>query len=304
MDVTVTGAFKYHRLYRDADTEATIYEDSLFYGESIEDNMPDLDRTGCRYEIVNELVTMPANDTIISVKYYKTETDFTYNGLTYHIYTEGDNPHAELIPSTPGYAAENIIVPDSIPYFDDKYAVTVIRTDAFKNCFRLKTISLPAAVKTIGTEAFRGCKKLTEIKIPASVTAIDERAFTGCEKLEKIYIANQTTLPAANVNTFDDKTYDVATLYVSASLQAHMTSPWDNFNVVAAADDAANGGYTGCFRNIRLSKVNGEGNSYDEMTFPVSIVTLFFAYVDVNGDGSIGIAGIVAITNIMAGVTE
>ena len=301
-DVTVTGAFKYHRLYQDVDTKETLHEDSLFYNESIAAHMPNLDKAGFRYEIQSEVTNMPAKDTIITVKYYKTETDHPYNGLLYHIYTEGKEPHAELMPSSPVYSIENIIIPDSIPYFDDKYAVTVIRNDAFKSCNKVKTVNLPntitqigtqafsscsslteitipkcvttlsnemflrcydlkkvyfdnesvleslpasmfmdctaletidlpASLKTIGSETFRGCKVLTEIEIPENVTAIGERAFNGCEKLEKINISNQTKLPTAFDNTFDEKTYDLATLYVSESLQAHMTSPWDKFNV-------------------------------------------------------------------------
>lgn len=305
-DVTVTGAFKYHRLYQDVDTKETIYEDSLFYNESIATHMPNLDKDGCRYEIQNEVNNMPANDTIINVRYYPTEANNTYGGLTYHIYTEGDDPHAELIPGNPAYAGD-IVVPDTITYMgeDNRYPVTAIRTDAFKNCINMTSVTLPETITLIGSQAFANCVKLTEITIPKSVetigtelflrcgtlktvtfedgedsrletlsaytfsscsvldkidlpsslttianqafigcsslkeitiplnvASIGEYAFLGCKKLEKITIASETTLPHASDNTFEDDTYDKATLYVSETVQAHMESPWINFENV------------------------------------------------------------------------
>ncbi|MCR5680737.1 MAG: leucine-rich repeat protein [Prevotella sp.] len=304
--VIVTGAFKYQRIYQDADTKEEVYTDSLFYGDSFAEHsgiLPqELAKDGYRYEIADTVLTMPANDTIINVRYYMVETDFAYNGLTYHLYTEGDEPHAELMPGSPVYSKDSYDIPDSIPYMHNKYAVTVVRNDAFKGCYKLKSVNLPSTIKAIGTQAFagcyalneivipkntetlgnemflrcsnlknvifddsskiellpanllmgckaietidlptslktfandvfRGCSSLKEITIPQNVTSIGEYAFLGCDKLEKIYIANETTLPDAFENTFDENAYDRDTLYVSKTLQANMKAPWDKFNV-------------------------------------------------------------------------
>ena len=303
--VIVTGAFKYQLTYHNEENLKE-YSDSLFFGEKLPDfseELPQkLSRDGYRYEIIDTLLTMPANDTIINVRYYPTEANITYNGLTYHIYTEGDDPHAELIPGSPAYAGD-VVVHDTIPYINKKYIVTIIRADAFKNSTNLTSISLPKTIKSIGTQAFASCSKLTEITIPKNVEAIGtevfircgalktihfendskletlpaytfrscsvldeidlpsslttianqafigcsslkdiiipknvnsigEYAFLGCKKLERITIASETTLPNASDNTFEVDTYDKATLYVSETVQAHMESPWSNFENV------------------------------------------------------------------------
>ena len=307
--VIVTGAFKYQLVYHNEENLEE-YSDSLFFGEKLPDfseELPQkLSRKGYRYEIIDTLLTMPANDTIINVRYYPTEANITYGGLTYHIYTEGDDPHAELIPGNPAYAGD-IVVPDTITYMgeDNRYPVTAIRTDAFKNCINMTSVTLPETITSIGSQAFANCVKLTEITIPKSVetigtelflrcgtlktvtfedgeaskletlpaytfrscsvldeidlpsslttianqafigcsslkeitiplnvASIGEYAFLGCKKLEKITIASETTLPHASDNTFEDDTYDKATLYVSETVQAHMESPWINFENV------------------------------------------------------------------------
>lgn len=305
--VVVAGEFEYKYRFIDEETEKTIYKDSLFYKKKLPDYEGDisakLKKDGYRYEIIDTILTMPANDTIINVRYIPTETDFTVDGgLTYHIFTEGDDIHAELMSDRNNKAYEKpiITVPDSIEYLKKKYPVTAIRTDAFKACYNLTSVTLPSIIKSIGTQAFRNCANLLKIEIPASVTtlgdelfwgcknlqevvflsdnnitelpanifqdcdtlasielpssiqyiygdafrgcrnlleieipqavdSIGERVFNGCEKLEKIYISNKNKLPKATDETFDNKTYDVATLYVSRELQENLTAPWDNF---------------------------------------------------------------------------
>lgn len=190
-DVTVTGAFKYHRLYQNMDSKETIYEDSLFYNESIAAHMPNLDKASYEYDILEkDIITMPANDTIIHIIYYKTETEWTPNEnnpnkLTYYIYTRGDNPHAELMPGSPNYTGD-IIVPPTITYMDEEYTVKVIRNDAFKNCAYMTSITLPETITSIGTQAFTDCKKLTEITLPKSVEALGTELFLRCGGLKTV----------------------------------------------------------------------------------------------------------------------
>lgn len=177
--VIAIGAFKYQFKYTNADTQETVYADSVFYGtplSSIKDLSARLEIEGYKYEVVDTILTMPANDTIINVKYYPTETDFAFNGLTYHIYTE-DNPHAELIPVNPIYSGTSYNVPDSIVYRGNKYSVTRIRSNAFKDCGNLKSITLSESITEIGTQAFRSCSSLSEITIPKSVEILGNEIF-------------------------------------------------------------------------------------------------------------------------------
>lgn len=300
-DVVVTGSFEYKLTYKDADTEDELTSVSLFYGGEVVETA-ELTKQGYRYVIDDNVETMPAEDYTILVKYYKTETDWDFDGLTYHIYTEGDDPHAELI-LCKSKNTDIIEVPSAVTYMNDSYIVTAIRTDAFKGCNEMTSVTLPGTIKSIGTQAFANCYKLTEITIPESVetlglevflrctglkkfffkdgskiqilpaytfsscevletvelystlttisndafrgcsslkeiaipenvTSIGDYVFLGCKKLEKVTIDNETVLPNASENTFEEDTYDKATLYVSGTLQSNLTSPWNKFDNV------------------------------------------------------------------------
>ena len=56
--------------------------------------------------------------------------------------------------------------------------ITAIPDNAFENCSRLASVSLPESLETIGASAFRGAG-LKEIAIPANVRSIGTYAFAG-----------------------------------------------------------------------------------------------------------------------------
>ena len=62
---------------------------------------------------------------------------------------------------------------------------TTIRSYAFYNDAKFKSITIPSSVTTIGTYAFYGCTSLTSITIPSSVTSIERYAFwnSGIQQL-------------------------------------------------------------------------------------------------------------------------
>ncbi|MBR4973470.1 MAG: leucine-rich repeat domain-containing protein, partial [Clostridia bacterium] len=55
-----------------------------------------------------------------------------------------------------------------------KQGTKIIAADAFEDCTRLKSISIPDSFTSIGDEAFSGCYSLTSITIPDSVTSIGD----------------------------------------------------------------------------------------------------------------------------------
>ena len=57
---------------------------------------------------------------------------------------------------------------------------------AYKNCTKLKNISLSDASVNIGTEAFYGCNSLTSVSLPQSISYIGPGAFAECTALSTI----------------------------------------------------------------------------------------------------------------------
>ena len=81
----------------------------------------------------------------------------------------------------------------TIPSEIDGHKVTVIGLGAFKNCLRIKSITIPDSVTTIGNNAFYGCKSLISITIPEGVTTIGWYAFESCTSITSITILKGVT---------------------------------------------------------------------------------------------------------------
>ena len=71
--------------------------------------------------------------------------------------------------------------------------ITMIGVDAFNNCDKFTSITLPECVTSIGKNAFYDCDGLTEFTIPDSVTEIGSSAFYSCDKLTSVTIGDSVT---------------------------------------------------------------------------------------------------------------
>ena len=71
--------------------------------------------------------------------------------------------------------------------------VTDIGRNAFYNCTKLTSVSIPSSVTNIGAFAFKNCTSLTNATIPDSVTSIREAAFESCTGLASITIPGSVT---------------------------------------------------------------------------------------------------------------
>ena len=79
--------------------------------------------------------------------------------------------------------SNSIVIPSSVRYDGEKYNVTGIGYDAFRECKDLTSVTIPSSVTSIGDNAFMYCTGLTSITIPNSVTSIGKEAFSGCYSL-------------------------------------------------------------------------------------------------------------------------
>lgn len=68
-------------------------------------------------------------------------------------------------------------------------SLSVIGTEAFKDCGSLVAVDIPQSVYTIGKWAFCGCVGLTAITIPSSVSQVGAGAFINCEWLIQVTLS-------------------------------------------------------------------------------------------------------------------
>ncbi len=66
--------------------------------------------------------------------------------------------------------------------------LTSIGTEAFQNCKKLTTVTLPKSLESIDNLAFAGCESLTSINLSgcAGLQSIGNNAFENCEKLTTV----------------------------------------------------------------------------------------------------------------------
>ena len=85
------------------------------------------------------------------------------------------------------YSGE-VVIPESVVYEGKTYSVTSIGYEAFANCKKLTSVTIPNSVVSIDDYAFKRCESLKSITIPNSVTSIGIGAFSDCNKLASITI--------------------------------------------------------------------------------------------------------------------
>ena len=62
--------------------------------------------------------------------------------------------------------------------------------NVFKNCNKLKTVVIKAALTRIAARTFYECKSLANITLPNSIREIEGWAFAGCTELTSIVLPN------------------------------------------------------------------------------------------------------------------
>lgn len=70
---------------------------------------------------------------------------------------------------------------------------TKIGTEAFRNCYTMNSLALPASIDSIGDRAFMNCDSLNHVIIPDGVLSIGKQAFSCCDTLEIIELPSTLT---------------------------------------------------------------------------------------------------------------
>lgn len=86
----------------------------------------------------------------------------------------------DFISNFPGYV--------EIPEEYKGLPVTVIGTDAFRDCTEITSVIIPDSVISIGGSAFRNCTNLTEIILSHNITTIPGAMCFGCTNLETVTV--------------------------------------------------------------------------------------------------------------------
>ena len=81
------------------------------------------------------------------------------------------------------------VIPSTVKIGKRKFKITQIEKNAFRNCTKLKSVTIGKYVKKIGAGAFDGCTKLSKVTWKVdTVTEIPDKAFNNCKSLKTIVI--------------------------------------------------------------------------------------------------------------------
>ncbi len=139
-----------------------------------------------------------------------------------------------IVDIQPKHIAGDIIIPTSITYKENVYAVKCIESFAFKdcenlesvvieegvtdvggsvfyNCYSLKSAIFPNSVEIIGESVFYCCSSLKIVNFPSKETTIGKKFFCGCSELEQFEIPSQ-------VHTIDDSAFGGCTSLTSIKI--------------------------------------------------------------------------------------
>ncbi len=89
---------------------------------------------------------------------------------------------AEIIGVSP--AIGSLAIPSTL----GGYPVKGIGANAFADCDRLSSVTIPDGVESIGTNAFHNCAVMAVVTFGNGMKRIDENAFLGCKSLAVVTI--------------------------------------------------------------------------------------------------------------------
>ena len=81
-----------------------------------------------------------------------------------------------------------------IPKKMGSYMVSEIGDNAFYNCSKMTSITIPSEIESIGANAFAFCENLQSVVLPDSIISIGKGAFSDCVNLNSITIPKEVKI--------------------------------------------------------------------------------------------------------------
>ena len=194
----------------------------------------------------------------------------------------GDNKTAEVTyeneyPSVNYAGLTTIVIPDSVQYADNYYAVTAIGIEAFHNCPALQSVVIPDNVQTIGESAFYLSEEIKSITLGSGVQTIGGYAFFGCETLVTITIPDNVQSIGENVFAFCSSLQSVA---IGSGVQTIGEGTLENCPALATIDVAVGNPAYCSVEGVLFTKdtltllQHPTGNARIEYTIPANVQTI------------------------------
>ena len=120
---------------------------------------------------------------------------------------------------------------------------TEIPDEAFKGCYNLKTLKLPAGLTQIGYMATAECVNLESIAIPASVEEIGDRAFEDCRSIQTITFGGA---PADALGRFNAPAASASQLRRIGNWAFYNAHELQNLEIPEGVTEIGDGAFYGC----------------------------------------------------------
>ena len=190
----------------------------------------------------------------------------------------------------------DVVIPDSVTYAGQTFAVTCIESNAFDGCFELTSVVIPNSVETIGEQAFQGCTGLTSVTIGSGVTTIGAKAFNYCNALETVKCIGTVPPVMANTDCFSTAAYNRTTLIVPRNYEATYAAAdyWYKFAHIDGWGSAGRG------------DIDGDGRvSISDVTALIDAILsgdyegVYFESADLNINGRLDIGDVTTLIDML-----
>lgn len=116
--------------------------------------------------------------------------DFIVGGIAYEVRSDEDLTCAVV--SHPDQYSGDVVIPASVTYNDQTYAVVEIADNCFESNSEVTSVTIPNSVTSLGISCFSSCG-ITSVSLPNSITGLPDECFYNCTNLTAIEIPNSVT---------------------------------------------------------------------------------------------------------------